>query len=101
MTEDNLAARAETLGTTLLQRLKGRFNAVAGVRDIRGRGMMIAVELDRPCAQLVGVALEAGLLINVTAGNVVRLLPPLIYGDAETAQLVDTLGAVIEKFLAA
>lgn len=101
MTKDNLAARAETLGTTLLQRLQARFNGVAAVRDIRGRGMMIAVELDRPCAELVGAALEAGLLINVTAGNVVRLLPPLIYGDAETAQLIDTLGAVIEKFLAA
>jgi acetylornithine aminotransferase len=62
--------------------------------------MMIAVELDRPCAELVGMALAAGLLINVTADCVVRLLPPLVYGETEIAQLVDTLGEVIGKFLA-
>jgi acetylornithine aminotransferase len=70
------------------------------VRAIRGHGMMVGVELTRPCADLVAMAIEDALLINVTAGNVVRLLPPLIYGDDEVAMLVNTLGAVIDRFAA-
>ena len=51
-----------------------------GVVEIRGQGLMIGIELDRPCGELVGVARDAGVLINVTADNVIRLVPPLIYG---------------------
>jgi acetylornithine aminotransferase len=100
MTEGDFAARAASAGAELLQRFRKRLSGLAGVRDVRGKGMMIAVELDRPCAELVGMALAAGLLINVTADCVVRLLPPLVYGETEIAQLVDTLGEVIGKFLA-
>jgi ornithine carbamoyltransferase len=61
---------------------------VHGVVEIRGEGMMIGIELDRPCAELVAVARDAGVLINVTADNVIRLVPPLIYGAAEVDALV-------------
>ena len=61
--------------------------------------MMIGIELDRPCAELVGMALESGLLINVTAERVVRLLPPLIYSEAQADQLVETLAPLIRSFL--
>ncbi len=68
---------------------------------VRGKGLMIGIELDRPCGELVGLALEAGLLINVTADKVVRLLPSLVYSDAECRQLVDMLAALLRKFLGA
>lgn len=68
------------------------------VTDIRHRGLMLGLQLDRPCAELVNRAREAGLLINVTAGSVVRLLPPLVINDQEIAFLAETLRSVIEKF---
>ena len=73
----------------------------AGIVDIRGDGLMIGIELDRPCGDLVRQALAAGLLINVTADKVVRLLPPLVMSDAEAAELVTLLGALIKEFLGA
>jgi acetylornithine/N-succinyldiaminopimelate aminotransferase len=69
--------------------------------SIRGDGLMIGIELDRPCGDLVKQALAAGLLINVTADKVVRLLPPLVMSDAEAAELVPLLGALIKEFLGA
>jgi acetylornithine/N-succinyldiaminopimelate aminotransferase len=73
----------------------------SGVVDIRGDGLMIGIELDRPCGDLVKQALAAGLLINVTADKVVRLLPPLVMSDAEAAELVALLGRLIKEFLGA
>jgi len=72
---------------------------VAGVVDVRGLGLMIGVELDRPCAELVTRAREAGLLINVTAERVVRLLPPLILSEDDARTLVDGLAPLIRDFL--
>lgn len=69
------------------------------VRDIRGQGLMIGIELDRPCAELVKTALDAGLLINVTSDSVVRLLPPLVISDDESAELVQRLSGLIKSFL--
>ena len=63
---------------------------VQGVVEIRGMGLMIGIELDRPCGELVGAALEAGLLINVTADKVIRLLPPLVFSDAEARAAAST-----------
>ena len=71
-----------------------------GVREIRNKGLMIGIELDMECNQLVKDALADGLLINVTADNVVRLLPPLNMQRAEAEQLVKQLGALINRFLA-
>jgi acetylornithine/N-succinyldiaminopimelate aminotransferase len=67
--------------------------------DIRGEGMMMGIELDRPCAELVAVARDAGVLINVTADTVVRLVPPLIYGEAEVNVLVAVVSGVIKNYL--
>jgi acetylornithine aminotransferase len=72
---------------------------VSGVVEIRGLGLMIGIELDRPCGELVGKGLEAGLLINVTADKVVRLLPSLVFTDAEAKELVERLSALIRTFL--
>jgi acetylornithine aminotransferase len=70
------------------------------VVQVRGLGLLIGIELDRPCAALVRQALEKHLLINVTAERVVRLLPPLVMSDAEAQLLLDTLCPLIVDFCA-
>ncbi len=98
--EQNLTERAATLGAHLLEAFRKRLGDLDGVRDIRGRGLMIGIELDRPCASLVGAALMlGGLLINVTADNVIRLLPPLVLSDAQANELAATLSGLIKTFL--
>jgi len=99
MERDNMAARAAALGESLLADFNSALSGIEGVSNIRGKGLMIGIELDRPCADLVGIALEQGLLINVTADKVIRLLPPIIMTDDEARQLVDTLSALIKNFL--
>jgi acetylornithine/N-succinyldiaminopimelate aminotransferase len=96
---ENLPARAETLGGRLLSDFADALQGVVGVEEIRGRGLLIGIELDRPCADLVSMALERGLLLNVTAERVVRLLPPLILSDSEAAELVETTAGLIRDFL--
>ena len=91
--------RAEQLGERLRDGFKQRLAGVAGVRDIRGMGLMLALELDRPCKELMTDALARGLLINVTAEKVVRLLPPLILSDDEAERLVRDLSEVVRAFL--
>jgi acetylornithine/N-succinyldiaminopimelate aminotransferase len=93
------ASRAAKLGERLLAKLKAALAQVAGVKDIRGRGLMLAVELDRPCKELLQMALERGLLINVTADSVIRLLPPLILTDDEADILVRELARAVRAFL--
>ncbi|WP_114649648.1 aspartate aminotransferase family protein [Pseudothauera hydrothermalis] len=97
---DGLMANAAQLGEAIRAGLREALAGVGGVVDIRGRGLMIGVELDRPCGGLVASALEAGLLINVTAERVVRLLPPLILNASEAQTLVETLAPLIREFLA-
>ncbi|MDT8382884.1 MAG: aspartate aminotransferase family protein [Gammaproteobacteria bacterium] len=94
-----LCAHAAALGQQLLDRFSERLAGVAGVTAVRGRGLMLGIELDRPCAALVSLALAQGLLINVTANNVVRLLPPLVMTDEQAQQLVDQLTPLICQFL--
>ena len=72
----------------------------AGVKEVRGKGMMIGIELDNDCPELVSKALAAGLVINVTAGNIIRLLPPLNLSDNDAAMLVEKLSTVICDHLA-
>ncbi|HKQ30079.1 MAG TPA: aspartate aminotransferase family protein [Burkholderiales bacterium] len=90
--------RAAALGTRILDGLKRGLADVPGIVDIRGRGLMLAVELDRPCKELMQLALEEKLLINVTAETVVRLLPPLILKDTEADQIVERLVRVLKKY---
>jgi acetylornithine aminotransferase len=98
--QDGLMANAERIGALIRQLMAEALSGVKGLTEIRGHGLMIGIELDRPCGELVGKALAAGLLINVTADKVVRLLPPLIFGEAEARELVDRLAPLIKDFLA-
>ncbi|WJW76028.1 aspartate aminotransferase family protein [Thiohalobacter sp. IOR34] len=95
----DLCGRARALGQRMLDGLRERLAGSEGVVSIRGRGLMLAVELDRPCGELVGQALQRGLLINVTAERVVRLLPPLILAEAEAERIVEEVGALVGGFL--
>lgn len=97
---DGLLAHAEQLGNYIRESFAASLQDVAGVSVIRNAGLMIGIELDRPCAELVKQALEAGLLINVTAEKVIRLLPPLVMNEQEAQQVVDILAPLIKKFLA-
>jgi len=98
---DGLMARAVALGDAIRGGLRKALEGNAAVVEIRGDGLMIGVELDRACGDLVKQALAAGLLINVTADKVVRLLPPLVMSDAEAAELVAVLSRLIKDFLGA
>ncbi len=99
--EQQLAARAEELGLRMLTAFELALGDQAYINDIRGLGLMIGIELDRPCGELVGMALERGLLINVTAGNTIRLLPPLVLSDDDADQLVQSVTVLIAEFIAA
>ncbi len=97
--QEGLLANAAEVGAYIRQDLAERLSGVAGVREIRGQGLMIGIELDRPCGELVQQALARRLLINVTAESVVRLLPPLILRREEAALLTATLAEIIGVFL--
>lgn len=97
--QGKLDARAALLGDRILNGLRTQLANVAGVRDIRGQGLMLAVELDRPCKEIMKLALDDGLLVNVTADSVVRLLPPLILSDDEADQIAQGVARVIRRFL--
>lgn len=99
MTETRLWEQATRLGDHLLAGIKSSLAEQAGVTEIRGVGAMIGIELDQPCGELVGRALEQGLLINVTADTVVRLLPPLVMNTEEADQLIRELSQLIVQFL--
>ena len=101
MEEDALLANAAAMGSLLKTRFEQAFEGLAGVKEIRGAGLMIGIELDRPCGELLGRACEAGLLISVTAERVIRLLPPLILSADEAEQIVARLAPLVRQFLAA
>ncbi|MDR0233195.1 MAG: aspartate aminotransferase family protein [Zoogloeaceae bacterium] len=96
---EGLLTNARQMGDWLKRELSGALEKTSGVKEIRGRGLMLGIELDRPCAALVGQALEAGLLINVTHDAVIRLLPPLIFSVNEARELVEKLVPLIQNFL--
>jgi len=99
MEQDKLLDHADKLGAWMKQQLQAKLGGTKGVVAVRGQGLMLGIELDKPCAALVGQALEKGLLINVTADSVVRLLPPLILSQAEAQQMLDILCPLITEFL--
>ena len=100
MEEEGLLANAATVGAALMGGLKRELEGVAGVADIRGQGLMIGIELDRPCGVILNRAAEAGLMLSVTADKVIRLVPPLILSAVEAAQIVAILVPIIKGFLA-
>lgn len=97
--QEGLMSQATMLGQTIRDGLRQALADVAAVTEIRGDGLMIGIELDRDCGELVQLALDAGLLINVTADRVIRLLPPLIFSEAEAQELVTTLSRLIREYL--
>ncbi|MDD2685068.1 MAG: aspartate aminotransferase family protein [Gallionella sp.] len=97
--QDDLLTHAEQLGKFILDGFATQLQGVKGVNSLRGLGLMIGVELNKPCGELVKQALAQGLLINVTADNVVRLLPPLVMSKDEAQQLLNILCPLIKDFL--
>ena len=101
MEEDGVMANAAAVGARLHAGLAEGLGGVAGLVEIRGQGLMVGIELDRPCGVLLGQAADAGLLISVTADSVIRLVPPLILTAAEADEMVAILVPLIRNFLAA
>jgi acetylornithine aminotransferase len=100
MEEDGVMANAEAVGAALRDGLQRELAGLPGVIDIRGAGLMIGIELARPCGVLLGRAALAGLMISVTADSVVRIVPPLILTHEEAAQIVAILCPLVKAFLA-
>jgi acetylornithine aminotransferase len=100
MEEDGLLANAAKVGDHLRAALEHELAGVAGVKEIRGQGLMLGIELDRSCGVIMNQALDAGLLLSVTADSVVRLVPPLIITQAEADEIVSILAPIIKTFLA-
>jgi acetylornithine/N-succinyldiaminopimelate aminotransferase len=100
MEEDGLLENAAKVGAALKDGLARGLAGVQGVTEIRGQGLILGIELERPCGEILGRAAEAGLLLSVTADKVVRLVPPLILTADEAAQIVAILVPLIKAFLA-
>jgi acetylornithine/N-succinyldiaminopimelate aminotransferase len=100
MEEDGLLENAARVGAHLKDALTRELGSLKGVTDVRGQGLMLGVELDRPCGVLVQRAAQAGLLLSVTADTVVRLLPALILTEAEADEIVARLVPLVKAFLA-
>ena len=96
--DDGLEQRATALGDRIMSGLRTALANVDHVKEVRGMGCMIGIELDKPCKSLFAAAMDQGLIINITADSVVRLLPPLIMTDDEADQLVDILAPLIRDF---
>jgi acetylornithine aminotransferase len=97
ITDEALAANATAMGQLIVESLRADSAAAAKIVEIRGRGLMLGIELRTECGELAQRALEAGLLINVTAGNTIRLLPPLIINAREARELAATLAGLIQQ----
>jgi len=101
MEEDGLLAHATQVGGHLKAKLLAELGNMDGFVEVRGQGLMIGVELAKPCGQLIGQAAEAGLLLSVTSDTVIRLVPPLILTQAEADEIVTRLKPLVQALLAA
>ena len=97
--EERLMENSVRIGDLIRAELARRLGQRKGVKEIRGKGLMIGIELEHPCGELVQQALDRGCLINVTVDNVIRLLPPLVFKREEAEQLMATLVPLITEFL--
>lgn len=97
--DENLRDNAQKMGDLIRESLQAELQNTSGVVVVRNAGLMIGIELDRSCAEIVKMALETQLLINVTAEKVIRLLPPLVINQAEALELVERLSKLIKQFL--
>ena len=99
--EDGLLAHTTDIGNYLKAQLQAELGSLPGVLDVRGQGLMIGVELSKPCGQLIGQAAEAGLLLSVTSDTVIRLVPPLVLTQPEADEIVAKLKPLVQAVLAA
>jgi len=99
MEEHGLLENAATVGAHLKAALERELSGVAGVKEVRGMGLMLGIELDRPCGVILARACDAGLLLSVTADSVIRLVPPLILSIAEADEIVSILAPIVKAFL--
>jgi acetylornithine/N-succinyldiaminopimelate aminotransferase len=95
--EEQLIQNAKQIGDYLVQGFQQQLEGHAKVKNIRGKGMMIGIELTQACAELVAAAADKGLLLNVTAGSTIRLLPPLITSAADADQMIDIVCQLINE----
>ena len=100
MEEQKLLENAATVGAHIKASLLNEFEGMSGVKDVRGQGLMIGIELDRPCGVILNRACDAGLLLSVTADSVIRLVPPLILTIAEADEIIAILVPLVKAFLA-
>jgi acetylornithine aminotransferase len=96
--DNNIIEQVESKGTEICSKFADKFKANQEVLNIRNKGLMIAIDISKPCTELVGIALEKGLLINVTAESTIRLLPPLIISTEQIDMLTNTLSELIQEF---
>jgi acetylornithine/N-succinyldiaminopimelate aminotransferase len=100
MKDEGLLENALKVGDAIRGGLAAALDGVPGVVEVRGMGLMIGVELDRPCGEIVTTALERGLVVNVTADRVIRILPPLVMSETEGREVVERLAPIVREFLA-
>jgi acetylornithine/N-succinyldiaminopimelate aminotransferase len=100
MQDEGLLQNAHDMGAYIKAGFESALGHISGFKEVRGRGLMMGVTLDRPCSEIVPMALEAGLVLNVTADSVIRLLPPLIYKKEHADLLLGTLIPLIKTVLA-
>ena len=101
MEEDGLLSHTTEVGDYLKAKLQSELGSLEGFVEVRGQGLMIGVELTKPCGELIGQAAEAGLLLSVTADTVIRLVPPLILSKPEADEIVARLKPLVQAILAA
>ena len=100
MADEGLLAHAQNLGGWIVDAFRDRVGGLSGVKQVRGLGLMIGIELDRPCGDLVKAALARGMLINVTQDTIIRLVPPLVLTADDARALVDGVSTLVSDFLA-
>jgi acetylornithine aminotransferase len=98
LADENLMERAAELGQRMLQGFHEQLADNPQVKAVRGKGLMIGIELNKPCTELMSAGLAEGVVINITVGNVVRLLPSLILTDQEAMDIVTKVSTIINNF---
>ena len=96
--KNNLLANVEAMGKLLINQLETKLVDEPLIKQIRGKGLMLGIELNQECPEIVDIALKKNLLINVTAGNVIRILPPLIIDQEQTMQAANIICECIAEF---
>lgn len=99
MERDAMAERAQELGEYFLNGFAPLVE-LSGVNEVRGKGLMVGIQLENDCPELVAKALDAGLLINVTAGKVIRLLPPIVMTNEQADSVIETVSTLVKEFIA-